>query len=193
MKKTSLQLISILLSVMLLSACSSNKVFFDFDNGADFSQIKTYQWNKQPSAEFAKANQLIDKRIVKAINRNLNSKNLTLSDHADVTINYSISFRKKLSSSGVVAGIGMNVGQSNRGRISLSSGNQLKQTIEGTMVIDIISNKDNALIWRATSKKKISGSPASPEQSIDTINTTVKKMLDNYPPPVTATSNSKSY
>jgi len=119
----------ILLFIFMLSACSNTKSTFDFDSSVDFSQIKTYTWDKQTSSAFAKANSLVDKRIVKSIESNLSRKGLSQSDTADVKVSYSMSTQKKLSSSNVSAGVGMSVGRSNRGSISLSSGNQIRQKI----------------------------------------------------------------
>jgi len=175
-------LLSLLLSALLLHGCAGKKISFDYDSSTDFSQIKTYQWDPQPSAGFAKANPLIHKRIISAIDKNLESRGLKPSDSADMTISYRLSLEKKLSSSPVSMGIGMSVGKSNRGHISVSSGNRLKEVTEGTLVIDMISNPDKTLIWRAMSSQKISRKASSAEKSESRINSIVYDMLVNYPP-----------
>jgi len=53
--------------------------------------------------------------------------------------------------------------RSNRGQISISSGNQIKQILEGTLVIDITS--------------------INPEKSQSRLNETVNLLLENIPPP----------
>ena len=158
------------------------KSTFDYDNKTDFTQIKTYQWDSSTSAEFAKTNPLIDKRIVSAIEKELNSKGLIREESADILISYNVSFEKKLSNSAISAGVGMSVGSSNRGHISLSSGNKLRQTIEGALLIDMISTKTSTLIWRGSSVQSVKSTSPSPQDSDKKINSLIKEMLDNYPP-----------
>ena len=81
------KIIKLLLSLsmfLFLYACSGTKTSFDFDNSVDFSQIKTYQWNMQPSSAFAKQNPLLNKRVIRAMDENMSRKGLTKSDSADV-------------------------------------------------------------------------------------------------------------
>jgi len=170
------------LSILSLTGCSSIKSSYDYDSRFDFSTIKTWQWDKQPSAEFAQSNPLVHARIVKAIEGALKQKRLNSGTPADVKISYAIRIEKKLSSSGISTGIGMSVGSSNRGHISLNSGNQLKQTTEGTLVIDVISIPGEALLWRGTATRSVSHASDSPEKSQASINEVVKKLLDNFPP-----------
>jgi uncharacterized protein DUF4136 len=183
------RLLSILPVIAFLFSCSNAKTTFDYDNSTDFSQFKTYQWNNQPAEGFAKANPLISQRIVQSINNNLNLKGLSQSDPADFKVSYSVNFEKTYSSSSVSAGIGMSIGSANQGRISLSSGNQLKQTLNGTLVIDITSTTTHSLIWRATTSQKVAGDSPSPEESKNKINNIVMQMLENFPPEISPPTN----
>ena len=179
------KLIKLLLSLSIVSflyACSGTKTSFDFDSSVDFSQIKTYQWNMQPSSAFAKQDPLIDKRIIQSMDENMSRKGLTNSDSADVTLSYHISVEKKLSSSALSAGLGMSVGKSGRGHINLNSGNQLRTSLEGTLVIDMVSTNKQGLIWRATTVKKIHGREATPDESTKRIGQLVHRMFESYPP-----------
>jgi hypothetical protein len=171
-----------LLFVFLISACSNTKSTFDFDSSVDFSRIKTYTWDKQPSSAFAKANSLIDKRIVKSIEANLSRKGISQADSGDIKISYSMSTQQKLKSSNISAGVGMSVGRSNRGSISLSSGNQLRQTTEGTLVIDMVSAKDNSLIWRSITTQPISDRKATPQDSQKRMDQLMYGIFENFPP-----------
>lgn len=179
------KLIKLLLSlsiVLFLYACSGTKTSFDFDSSVDFGQIKTYQWNMQPSSAFARQDPLLNKRVIKAMDENMSRKGFTKADSADVTLSYHISVDKKLSSGGLSAGIGMSVGKSGRGRINLSSGNQLRTSLEGTLVIDMVSADKQELIWRSTTVKKISDREATPEESTKRIGQLVYSMFESYPP-----------
>jgi len=177
-----IKVVVVLISISLLSACSGTKNTYDYDSSVDFSQIKTYQWNLQTSEAFSKANPLIDKRIISAIEDNLKRKGLEKSEAADIKVSYMVAFEKKLKTGGLSAGIGMSVGKSNRGHINLSSGNQLKQSIEGTLVVDMVSTKNGDLIWRSTTVKPVKDREASPEDSKKRIGQLVYQMFENYPP-----------
>jgi len=182
MSLKSIKVLFMFISISLLSACSGTKNTYDYDSSVNFSQIKTYQWNLQTSEAFSKANPLIDKRIISAIEDNLKRKGLTKTDAADIKVSYMIGFEKKLKTGGLSAGIGMSVGKSNRGNISLSSGNQIRQTIEGTLVVDMIDTKSGDLIWRSTTVKPVKDRDASPEDSKKRIGQLIYQMFENYPP-----------
>jgi len=180
-KKIRLLLISF--AAIATAGCSSIKSAYDFDSSFDFTQVRSWQWNTKPSAEFAQANPLIDKRIVKAIENVLEQKLFTQTTPPDVNISYTVSIEKKLSSSGISTGIGLSLGSSSRrGHVSMSSGNQLKQTTEGTLRIDI-SSKTGALLWRGTGTRSLSHAASSPEKSQEKINEIVNELLKNFPPP----------
>ena len=179
------KIIKLLLSLsmfLFLYACSGTKTSFDFDNSVDFSQIKTYQWNMQPSSAFAKQNPLLNKRVIRAMDENMSRKGLTKSDSADVILSYQISAEKKISSSALSVGLGMSVGKSGRGHINLNSGNQLRASLEGTLVIDMVSKNKHELVWRSTTVKKIHGREATPEESTKRIGQLVHRMFESYPP-----------
>jgi len=168
--------------VSLLIACSGIKNTYDYDSSIDFTQLKAYQWDMQPSAEFSKANQLKAKRIVRAIEGNMKRKGIVKTDSADIKISYSVNYEKKLKSGGLSAGVGMSVGRSNRGSISLSSGNQLRQTTIGSLMIDMVSTKNNRLIWRSITTKPVTDRPATPEESQKRISQLVYGVFENFPP-----------
>ncbi|RDH84079.1 MAG: hypothetical protein DIZ80_08065 [endosymbiont of Galathealinum brachiosum] len=182
MVKKLMKLLLGLSSIFFLYSCSGTKTSFDFDSSVDFSQIKTYQWDMQPSSAFAKQDPLLSKRVIQAMDDNMSRKGFTKSDSADVTLSYHISVEKKLSSSALSAGIGMSVGKSGRGHINLSSGNQLRTSLQGTLVIDMVSTGKKELIWRSTTVKKIHGREATPDESTKRIGQLVYKMFESYPP-----------
>lgn len=172
----------ILVFIVSVVACSNVKSTYDYDSSVNFSQLKTYQWDSRPSADFSKANPLIDKRVLKAINDNMMSKGLVEAQSADIKISYSVNFEKKIKTGGLSAGIGMSVGKSNRGSISLSSGNQLKQSTEGVLMIDMIATKTKKLIWRSITTKPVTGREATPEESQKRISQLVYRVFENFPP-----------
>jgi len=169
-------------SSLILFSCSNVKSSYDYDSAVDFTILKTYQWDTHPSAAFSNANPLVAKRIVKAIEDNLKRKGLLEAEVADIKISYQVNFEKKLSTSNISGGVGMSVGRYNRGSVSLSSGNQIRETTEGTLMIDMVATSSNSLIWRSTTTKPVSGRDASPEESEKRIGQLIFSVFENFPP-----------
>jgi len=176
------KILFVLFSTLFLFSCSNVKSSYDYDSAVDFATLKTYQWDRQPSAAFNSANPLVAKRIVKAIEDNLRRKGLTEAEAADIKISYQVNFEKKLSSSNISGGVGMSVGRYNRGNVSISGGNQIRETTEGTLMIDMVAAGSNNLVWRSTTTKPVSGRDASPEESEKRIGQQVFSIFENFPP-----------
>jgi len=182
------KILSTLFLSFFLLACSNVKSAYDYDSNVDFTAIKTYQWDTQPSAAFTIANPLIAKRVVKAIEDNLQRKGLVedkdAAKTADIKISYQVNFEKKLTSSNVTGSVGMSVGRYNRGSIGISSGNSIRETIEGALMIDMVSGSSNGLIWRSTTTKPVSGRDATPEESEKRIGQLIFTVFENFPPKI---------
>jgi len=176
------KIILVLLSSLFLFSCSNVKRSYDYDRAVDFTVLKTYQWDAQPSAAFSRANPLIAKRIVKAIEDNLKRKALVEAKSADIKISYQVSFEKKLSSHNISGGVGMSVGRYNRGSVSISSANQIHEFIEGTLMIDMVATSSHRLIWRSTTTKPLSGRDATPEESEKRIGQLIFSAFEHFPP-----------
>ncbi len=182
MLNTVAKILFILSSALFVFSCSNVKSTYDYDRDVDFAAVKTYQWDRQPSKAFTQANPLIAKRIVKAIEANLKRKGLIEAEAADIKISYQVSFEKKLSSSNVTGGIGMSVGRYNRGSIGISSGNSIRETTEGTLMIDMVSANRQNLIWRSITTKPVSARDATPQESEKRIGQLIYRVFDNFPP-----------
>ncbi len=177
-----IQVLLILSTALLLLSCSNVRSSYDYDSATDFSRLKTYQWDNGPSSDFRSVNPLIAERIVKAINDNLKRKGLVEGEAADIQISYQVNFEKKLSTSNVSGGVGVSVGRYNRGSISISSGNQIREITEGTLMIDMVSNATNKLIWRSVTTKPVSNRNATPQDSEKRIGQLIYVVFENYPP-----------
>src|SRR5690606_35835324 len=78
--------ILVLFAVSLLASCSSVRVSSDYDKSVDYSQYKTYAFYKD-GIDNVKVHDLDKKRILKAIESELQAKGMTASDNTDVLIN----------------------------------------------------------------------------------------------------------
>ena len=169
--------------VAFLQACSGIKVSQDYEQGYDFSALKTFSWS--PDGDYGlKDNELIDNRIRSAIVRQLLAKQYEMVESVkpDFYISYHLTVEQKITSSGVSGGISL--GRSSYGRygsVGLSSGSQVRAYDQGTLLIDITEPASDKLIWRGVSTQTVY-EHSSPAESTAVINETVAKMLQQFPP-----------
>jgi len=163
-------------SVMLLGTTAlAQSVSYDFDRSANFAQFRTYSWTRGTEL----ADPLHHTRVVRSIEGQLATKGLVKVEsgaNPDVLVAYHTSFDKNLQINAFGTGwAGPRFG-------GLRSGTATAQEIlVGTLVIDIINAKTNALAWRAMVTNDINPS-AKPEQRDKNIAKATQKMFKNYPP-----------
>ncbi len=169
----------------MLAGCSGISVSQDYEQGYDFAALKTFAWKPNDDKEYGvKDNELVDKRIRKAIVDQLSKKSYVFVESAtpDFFISYDLTIKQKITSSGVSGGVSL--GRSSHGGfggIGISSGSQVRAYDQGTLLIDIIEPLDDKLIWRGVSTQTVYGH-SSPDESKENINETVEKMLEQFPP-----------
>ena len=171
--------------IVFLQACSGISVSQDYEQGYNFSTLKTFAWKPNDKEEYGlKDNELVDKRIRAAIVDKLSAKSYVLVETAlpDFYISYDLTVEQKITSSGVSGGISL--GRSSHGRyggVGLSSGSQVRAYDQGTLLIDITEPQGNQLVWRGVSTQAVSDH-SSPDESKAVINEAVGKMLEQFPP-----------
>ncbi len=169
-----------------VQACSGIRVSQDYDQGYNFSGLKTFAWKPNENSEYGiTGNDLVKERIITAIEKNLLAKGYLQigSGRPDFYISYYVTIKQKISSSGFSGGV--TLGRSSGGGRyrggGISSGSEVKAYDEGRLLIDVTGAADNRLVWRGVSTQKITGH-STPEEKTVLINTTVEKMLLQFPP-----------
>ena len=179
------KLAMVLLSAIIIVSCSSGiKVSQDFDQGFDFTTLKTYDWAPNEDNEWGLAdNDLVDRRIRNAIVNMMTSRgHRQETGQPDFYISYNVAVEQKVSSSNVSGGIA--VGRSTRGRygsVGISTGSQVRTYDEGTLIIDFTDVASNKLVWRGVSSQALPDL-SDPESITNQINATVAAVLAQYPP-----------
>ena len=188
MKKRILNAVWVLSALGLLSACSGIQVSQDYDDKANFTNIKTLQWvpdDKQidPKAtEFAKKNPLIAKRIEKAIISEMQAKAYKfVTQNPDAFITYHVGTQSKVRSQPVSTSIGFGTfGGGGYGGIGIQTSPDVEQYEEGRLVVDILDTNQK-LLWRGTSTTYLEDHLSS-EETTELVNKVVQKLLAQYPP-----------
>ena len=153
----------------------AKSVTYDYDAGADFSRYKTYAWTRGTEL----TDELNHARIVRAVDAQLVAKGLTRVEPAarpEVLVAYHASFERNLEIHGFSHGWGpLGLGGDRVGSA------RVQPILVGTLVVDIIDARTNAMVWRAMASSDIN--PAtSPQKRDQKITSATAKMFKNYPP-----------
>ena len=183
--KTVIYIFLIVFILITVQACSGIRVSQDYEQGYDFSGLKTFAWKPNDGNVYGLAdNDLVDKRIRNAIQNALSVKQYTQIDSGkpDFYISYHMTIEQKVSSSNVSGGL--SVGRSSFGRfgsVGINTGSQVEVYDQGTLLIDFTDVASNKLIWRGISTQSVS-EHSSPDKSTVIINETVEKIMQQFPP-----------
>lgn len=160
---------------------AAQKTSYDYDKGADFSTFRTYALKDGTKV----GQQLIDDRIVAAIDAELATKGLTKSTTPDVFVVYHVAFDREKDISTYSSGYGGGYGAYGwgwgGGWAGGTSTTQVRDMLIGTLVIDVADAKKSQMAWRGIGVKEVN-TQANPEKRDKSIDDAVKKIFKNYPP-----------
>jgi hypothetical protein len=171
---------AVLLAPALLVA---QKVSYDYEKTANFASFKTYAHKDGTKV----GQQLIDDRIVDAIDTQLAAKGFTkVEANPDVFVVYHVAFDKQKDISTFSSGYGGGYGPygwgwGGGGWAGGTTTTQVRDILVGTLVIDVADAKKGQLAWRGMGVKEVN-TQAKPEKRDKSINDAVKKIFKNYPP-----------
>ena len=134
-----------ILLLLILNSCSSINVYSDFDKSTDFSQYKTYAFHKK-GIDKVQISEFDKKRILNAIDLELEKKGMTKSETPDLLISFSTKERERIDVNQYNSGWGYGWGY---GWNPYLWGGQtyVSSSTEGTLYIDLIDAKKKELIW----------------------------------------------
>jgi len=162
-----------------LTACSSISTTSDYNPGTDFSSYRTFSiYNGVIKDSKLESAPLVKKRVLEAINNEMQKKGLTPSDSASASL---IVFAhggtaEKMNVTDYGYGYGGWWGPNPYGRnIDVSYYTQ------GSLVIDFVDNSKDELVWRGIGTAALQDN-GTPEERQAFIDEAVAKILDQYPP-----------
>lgn len=160
--------------VAMLGAAFAQQVKTDFDHQANFSQYKTYSWQK-----IKPANSLWDARIKSAVDAQLTARGWTQVDSGgDVAIVAIATSHTERTLQTFYDGMGG--GWRWRGFGGMGEATTTEQDYkEGTLVVDLYDAKTKQLIWRGSSEDTVSNNADKNEKNLKK---GVAKMFKKFPP-----------
>lgn len=177
--------ILVVLATIAITACSSIPVSQDFEQGFDYSGLKTFSWRSNDDNSWGLPdNELVDRRIRNAIFNTLTARQFTLEGEntSDFLVSYNLVVEQRVTSSNLSGGVSMGRSTSGRsGSIGLSTGSQIRTYERGTLLIDIHDVASNKLVWRGISAQALPDL-TDPQRLTAHINATVEAILKQFPP-----------
>jgi len=175
----------LVLSVMLLSSCSSVKVVTDYDAKVDFTKYKTFAFFK-PGIDKAKISDLDKKRILRAIESELLLIGLTKSDTPDMLVSIFTKSREKvnvnqnLNNFGYGYGFGWGWGWNPWMMNGMNTNVNISQYTEGTLFVDFIDKQKRELVWQGIGTGALR--MQNREKKDIRIKEFVKEIISRFPP-----------
>jgi len=176
---------SIAVFALLLSACSSGpNIRSDYDRAADFGSYRTYNFIEGAGPDGAGYQSLFTKYMLAAITREMDSRGYTLSDNADLLVNFNAFIQDKTKVTTTPSSMGGYYGYRGGyygpwGGYGYGTETHVSQYTEGTFNIDIIDAKKKQLVWEAVGVGRITEDKL--ENLEQSVNEGVPKFFANYP------------
>jgi Domain of unknown function (DUF4136) len=162
-----------------VSCASVYDVKYDYDQQANFADLKTYDW--MPVPEKSGINSLVVERVRNAVNTELKAKGLMMSsNNPDFLIAEHLGKKDKVQVTDWGYGYGPYGGYWG-GYWGPGGGVSSYEYEEGSLILDFVDAKSKKLIWRGAAKAEVQNLN-TPEKSEKVINEAVKEILKKYPP-----------
>lgn len=182
--------------LLVLSACASPKIGYDYDPGANFSTYRTYEWlpgNQEKTGDRRVDNSQLDIRIRTAVGAQLHVKGYrAANDRPDFYVAYSALLNdmtpdvsSRYYSQGMAGGpfvLSVDTRSPNGATTgAIPPANDSSSYLTGTLLIDIVDAASNKLVWRGTAAGAVDPGLTSVERD-ERIRRIVRDILSHFPP-----------
>ena len=168
---------SVGIMLVFATATFAQQVKTDYDRGADFSQFKTYTWEKVQTQD-----QLWVDRIKEAVNTALAAKGLTpVESGGDMAIVAIEMTKNQQTLNTFYDGFGGGWGWRRGGGFGgFGDATTTTDTYKvGTLVVDMFDAHTKKLVWRGSASDTLSDKS---DKNIKNLDKGVQKMFDHFPP-----------
>ena len=173
-------ILSLLITFIYFTACSSLDITSDYDPSQDFSKYKTYRWartKERNEGDLLAKNIMLWKRVQSAVDKSLKEKGFEKLDRGNpdfiVFIHAGVQQRMAVYQQG-----GYHYGGWWGPYGGYTTVSNYKQ---GTLVVDIVDPKEKELSWRGMASDVVQNY-SDPQELQDEIDYVVSAMLDDFPP-----------
>ncbi|MDL2145326.1 MULTISPECIES: DUF4136 domain-containing protein [Flavobacterium] len=165
--------------LLILASCSTVSVYSDYDKNVNFASYKTYAFFK-PGIDKVEISDLDKRRILRAIDDQMQAKGFTKSENPDLLVNIFTKAREQVNVNQFSAGWGYGWGWG-WNPYMMYGGNQttVSTSTEGTLFIDLIDAKKKEMIWQGEGVGTLTKNVAKKDEKVAEF---VSKILAQYPP-----------
>jgi len=172
------------LAVLLAVACVGPSVTTDYDPEFDFGTLRRYAWSqpeRAPGADPVLANDLLDARIRRAVDRSMAAKGYLPAGElpADFELAYHVAIERAID---VQTYIDAYPRGYRWGAGPTRAYTNVREYDLGSLVLDVSSAETRALIWQGATQARINES-GTPEERSERVNWAVDAILEKFPPP----------
>ena len=169
----------LLLLAILVTSCSSVRVASDYDREVNFNQYESYAFFK-PGIDKAEISDLDKKRILRAIEAEMQRKGFTKSENPDLLVSI---FTKTNENINIYQNnmMGWGYGWGWHPWYWGSGFNTVNRTSEGTLYIDLIDAEGKELVWQGMGTAALASDVNKKQKRINEI---VSEILEKYPPEI---------
>lgn len=169
----------LILAAVLFTSCSSVRVASDYDREANFNAYQTFAFFK-PGIDRAEISDLDKKRILRAIEAEMQAKGFTKSEDPDLLVSI---FTKTNENINIYQNnmMGWGYGWGWHPWYWGSGYNTVNRTSEGTLYIDLIDAEDKELVWQGMGTAALAEKVDKKQERINKI---VSEILEKYPPEI---------
>jgi len=183
-----LKLLSLVL-LFIVSSCATVRVSSDYNQKTNFKEYKTFAFYKK-GIDKVDISDLDKRRILKAIETQLEAKGMTKSNNPDVLVNIFTKSRQKINVynnnyRGWYPFYYGGYGHFGRGHYGFGYGayNNVTKSTEGTLFIDLIDAEKKELAWQGIGTGALVSSKNVSKKE-ERINEFVTEIMAKYPPSV---------
>ena len=166
----------LVLFVLVMTSCNTVRVATDYDREANFAQYQTYAFFK-PGIDKAEISDLDKKRILRAIDQEMQEKGFTKSDNPDLLVSIFTKTKENINIYNNPYGYGYGWGW--HPWYWGAGYNTVNSTTEGTLYIDLVDASEKELVWQGMGTAALSNKV---EHKQERINKIVEEILEKYPP-----------
>ena len=169
----------LILLTILVTSCSSVRVASDYDREVNFNQYESYAFFK-PGIDKAEISDLDKKRILRAIEAEMQRKGFTKSEDPDLLVSI---FTKTNENINIYQNnmMGWGYGWGWHPWYWGSGFNTINRTSEGTLYIDLIDAKGKELVWQGMGTAALAEKVDKKQERVNEI---VSEILEKYPPEI---------
>lgn len=177
-----------MLAVFMLSSCSSIQVLSDYDQEADFNGYKSYAFYKT-GIDKAHISDLDKKRILRAIETEMQSRGFVKSDNPDLLVSIFTKEQERVdiynNNFGWGGAWGWGYNPYAWGPGWGWGGNSVSTRTQGSLYIDLIDTKSKELVWQGKGEGTLANTN-NIEKKEQRIKEFVSQILEQYPPSAVA-------